>query len=89
MLRLWPGSTDQAAGLEAGGHAVAAQGQTALALIAGLDGHPLNAEPVNVQGHELGCSLQDLAQGHGVGVTDPQHLVGLARGEGCGHWFEW
>ena len=75
-------------GHETGGHAVTAQGRADLAIAAGLDGHPLHAETLNVQGHELGCALQDLAEGDGVSITDPQHLVGLARGEGCGHWFE-
>ena len=88
VFRLWPGSSHRAAGFETGGHAVAAQGKAALALVAGFDGHPLDAESVNIQGHELGRALHDLAEGDGVSITDPEHLVGLASGESCGHWFE-
>ena len=78
------GSGHLADGFKAGGHAVAAQGQAALALIAWLDGHALDAEAVNVDGHELGGPLDHLAEGGGVCIADPQHLVGVADLEGCG-----
>jgi len=78
------GSGHLADGFEAGRHAVAAQGQAALALIAGLDRHALHAETVNVDGDELGGALHHLAEGDGVGIADPEHFVGVADLEVCG-----
>ena len=74
------------ASADAWGHAVAAQGKSKLALIVGFDADASGAEPVNLEGDELGGALDHLASGESVSITDPAHGVGVAGLEGLsGH----